>query len=120
MKIFDNRTDTNALIQNSDIFISTLSAVLFQAIMKGKPVIFYDKWRKAKSMPVSTIFDHSECVLTASSREELAASVKKTMVKSSLDHKIADEFYRGSVSAGVPVGGSIVKKYLEEIIDAVE
>ena len=64
---FGNDVDTNVLLERADMFISPLSAVLFQPLLKKKPVFYYDAWNVKNEY---TIFDDCKGIIKASSKEE--------------------------------------------------
>ncbi|MEW6407131.1 MAG: CDP-glycerol glycerophosphotransferase family protein [Patescibacteria group bacterium] len=115
IKIFRNEIDTNALIPHADIFISTFSGVLFQGIMKKKPVIFYQRWRERMDHPIKTIFDDSYYVIKAMNNEQLKESIAAILNLKHIDDEEADRFYRQAVCGGIARDGNIINNYVDEI-----
>jgi len=115
VKVFDNRTDTNALMPKADIYITTLSAVIFQAVIKARPVIFYGKWRRYVRKDVPTVFDMSRYVMDARDREELLSSTREALDGKRPTREEASCFYKRAVSAGKDIGGSIVEAYVGKV-----
>lgn len=115
VKIFHNDVDTNALLPRADVVISALSGILFQPIILGKRVIFYDKWKKFITSNTWTVFDKTPCVLKASNYEQLRDGVAKILNNSKLEEDDIDEFYTSFVSGGLSRNESIIERYIETI-----
>jgi len=111
IKVFGNDVDTNALIPYADILISTLSGVLFQAIMKNRIALLYLRWKERFPYPVETIFDSANCVLKAFSKEELHRYFEDALSQKLSNPADAEEFYMKFVSGGIPLGKSLIDRY---------
>ena len=115
VRVFYNEIDTNALISRANIVVSALSGVLFQPIIKGQRVIYYDKWKMFDSNNMTTVFDANKCVVRASSKQELIQAVNLLRREKILGINLINEFYSEVVSGGIPIDESIAERYVKKI-----
>ncbi len=120
VRFFFNDTDTNLLLQNADITMSTLSGTLFQRIMKLKKVIFYCPWKQLLSKDTRTIFDNSNCVKVAKNFDDLKIAIKEIMKSPNIKKTQADKFYKQYVSANTSLNASIVSNYKKTLLNIVK
>jgi len=113
VRVFYNDVDTNFLLTLSDIIISPFSGVLFQPIIQGKKVIYFDIWKKYCSNDTFTVFDNTRCVYKASSYEELKKGVLALRRNPILEEEDAEEFYQSIISGGIPRNESIIDRYIK-------
>ncbi|WP_342305939.1 hypothetical protein [Methanolobus sp. ZRKC5] len=115
IKQFGNSVDTNILIYNADICISTGSTTLIAPVLQKKPVILYKRWKEIHDAP--TIYD---CLnFNASSKEELVEKCKRVINgEYNVEESVLEGFYR-NVFTGNYLYENMTEKYgnaIEEII----
>jgi hypothetical protein len=115
IKVFDNDVDTNVLLSRADLVLSPLSGILFQHIIKGKRVLYYDRWREYYDEDTWTVFDETPCVYRASNYDQLKAGVAELKKNSTLYRNDVEKFYGDIVSGGIPLNKSIISNYTNTI-----
>ena len=115
LKVFYNDMDTNVLLTKADLVMSPLSGILFQPIIKGKRVLYYDRWREYFNEDTWTVFDETSCVYHASNYEQLKAGVTELKKNPKLAKQDVEKFYREIVSGGTSLDKSIISNYTDTI-----
>jgi len=115
IKVFNNEMDTNVLLTKADLVMSPLSGILFQPIIKGKRVLYYDRWREHVDEDTWTVFDETSCVYHASNYEQLKAGVTELKKNPNLAKQDVEKFYREIVSGGTSLDKSIISNYTDTI-----
>ena len=95
--------------------IVPLSSVIFDAILCGKPVISYERWREHLYYKSETVYEDMPMVFRAVDRKGLHDCCRRAMRGERPEEDDLEELYRERISAGLGTGESIISRYVDLI-----